>query len=109
MAPILDVQEDVEVIADNAEKQLKLEKDLNGEIGAYWEKEELTIQPWKGVDAPCTIGGNVIEINEMLDDHLMKLNQMAAMRYVTPFKAEVQAKSGELALVQETLDKWIKI
>jgi dynein heavy chain, axonemal len=108
-APILDVQEDVEVIADNAEKQLKLERDLNGEIGAYWEKEELTIQPWKGVDAPCTIGGNVMEINEMLDDHLMKLNQMAAMRYVTPFKAEVQAKSGELALVQETLDKWIKI
>jgi hypothetical protein len=34
---------------------------------------------------------------------------MAAMRYVTPFKGEVQAKSGELALCQETLDKWIKI
>jgi hypothetical protein len=48
---------------------------------------------------PCTIGGNVMEINEMLDDHLMKLNQMAAMRYVTPFKGEVQSKIGELALV----------
>lgn len=73
-APILEVQEDVEVIADNAEKQLKLERDLNEDIGAFWEKCELTIVPWKGQDVPCCIGGNVLEINEMLDDHLMKLN-----------------------------------
>lgn len=73
-APILDVQEDVEVIADNAEKQLKLERDLNDDIGAFWEKCELTIVPWKGQDVPSCIGGNVLEINETLEDHLMKLN-----------------------------------
>lgn len=39
----------------------------------------------------------------------MVLNQMAALRYVTPFKAEVNFKIGELALVQETLEKWIVI
>lgn len=35
--PMVDVQEDIEVIADNAGKQLKLEFELNDEIGAYWE------------------------------------------------------------------------
>jgi hypothetical protein len=39
----------------------------------------------------------------------MALNQMAAMRYVTPFKSEVVGKIGELALVQETLDKWFRV
>lgn len=39
----------------------------------------------------------------------MVLNQMAALRYVTPFKAEVNFKIGELTLVQETLEKWIVI
>ena len=73
-APLLAVQEDVEFIGDSAGKQLKLESELNGEIAASWDKEELTIVPWKGVDTPCTIGGNIVEINERLDDHLMKLN-----------------------------------
>lgn len=73
-APLLDVAEDVEFIGDSAGKQLKLEHELREEIGAFWGQEELTIVPWKGVDAPCAIGGNIVEINERLDDHLMKLN-----------------------------------
>lgn len=108
-APILDFQEEIEEIADSAVKQLKLEKTLNGEIGAYWDQEELAIVKWNNVDAPCRIGGNITETQEKLDEHIMTLNQMAALRYVTPFKAEVNFKIGELALVQETLEKWIII
>jgi dynein heavy chain len=55
------------------------------------------------------IGGNIMDINEKLDEHIMALNQMAAMRYVTPFRAEVNGKIGEMALVQETLDQWLRV
>jgi dynein heavy chain len=42
-APILDFQEEVEEIADNAGKQEKLEKQLNEDIIAFWDKTELDI------------------------------------------------------------------
>jgi dynein heavy chain len=55
------------------------------------------------------IGGSILDIQEKLEEHIMQLNQMAAMRYVTPFKAEVNGKIGEMALVQETLEKWLRV
>lgn len=98
-APILDFIEEVEEIADSAVKQAKLEKQLKEDINDFWDVEELAIKNWKGVDAPCVIGGGINEIFEKLEEHIMALNQMAAMRYVTPFKTEVVGKIGELALV----------
>jgi hypothetical protein len=29
---------------------------------------------WKGVDVPCTIGGNIQDIQEKLEEHIMALN-----------------------------------
>jgi dynein heavy chain len=107
--PILQHQDDVEEIADNAGKQEKLEKQLNEDIIAYWDKAELVITPGKGIEAPCMIGGTILDINEKIEEHILLLNQFAAMRYVTPFKAEVNAKIDEMAHVQDTLDKWLKV
>jgi dynein heavy chain len=108
-APILDFQEEVEEIAENAVKQEKLEKQLNEDIIAYWDKTELDISSWKNIEQPCFVGGAILDIQEKLEEHIMQLNQMAAMRYVTPFKAEVNGKIGEMALVQETLEKWLRV
>jgi dynein heavy chain len=58
-APLLQFKEDIEDITDSADKQLKLEKQLNMEISAFWEDAELEIKSWKGVDVPCMIGGNI--------------------------------------------------
>jgi dynein heavy chain len=61
-APLLKYNEDILDIADSADKQLKLEKSLNEEIGAHWEVAELEIKYWKGIDAPCTLGGNIQDV-----------------------------------------------
>lgn len=61
-APLLQFKEDIEDIADSADRQLKLEKQLNEEIAAHWDTAELEIKTWKGVDAPCTLGGNIQDI-----------------------------------------------
>ena len=58
-APLLQFKEDIEDITDSADKQLKLEIQLREDITKFWEDAELEIKTWKGVDAPCTLGGNI--------------------------------------------------
>ena len=73
-ANLLAFKEDIEDIADSADKQLKLENQLKFDINAYWEDAELEIKTWKGVDAPCTLGGNIQDIQDKLEEHIMALN-----------------------------------
>jgi len=61
-APLLNFKEDIEDITDSADKQMKLKKQLDEDISSFWEKAELEIKNWKGVDVPCTIGGNIQDI-----------------------------------------------
>jgi len=37
--------------------------------------------------------GNIVDLQEKLDEHMVALNQMNAMRYVTPFRPIVTEKS----------------
>ena len=60
-ADLLAVKEDIEDIADSANKQMKIEKQLREEIDAYWDEAELEIKPYQAYDYPCTIGGTVAE------------------------------------------------
>jgi len=72
--PLLQFREEIEEITESADKQLKLENTLKGEIISHWEEAELQIKTWKGVDAPCTLGGNILDIQEKLEEHLNQLN-----------------------------------
>lgn len=82
---------------------------MRDEISKYWEEEELEIKTWKGVDVPCTLGGNIQDIQDKLEEHIMSLNQMNAMRYVTPFKTEVNDKISQLSEVADIIEKWLKV
>ena len=68
-APLLQFKEDIEDITDSADKQLKLEKQLNEDISEYWESAELEIKDCMGVPVPCTIGGNIQDIQEKLEEY----------------------------------------
>mmetsp|Transcript_44439 Transcript_44439/g.32512 ORF Transcript_44439/g.32512 Transcript_44439/m.32512 type:complete len:231 (+) Transcript_44439:1613-2305(+) len=61
-APLLKFKDDIEDITDSADKQLKLENSLRDDITRFWEDAELEIKNWKGVDVPCTLGGNITDI-----------------------------------------------
>ena len=108
-ANLLGFKEDIEDIADSADKQLKLETQLREDIIKFWDDAELEIKTWKGVDTPCTLGGNIQDIQDKLEEHIMALNQMNAMRYVTPFKAEVIEKITMIADVTDIIEKWLKV
>jgi dynein heavy chain len=106
-AKLINIKEDCEDIADNADKQLKLENQLRNEISAYYDNRSLTIVPLNGV--PSTIGGDIGDIQTDIEDHINQLNQMSVMRYVGPFKNEVLEKMGLLADVSDIIEKWLKV
>jgi dynein heavy chain len=108
-APLLQFKEDIEDITDSADKQFKLEKQLNEEIQAFWDIAEFDIRNFKGVDHPSILSGNILDIQEKFEEHIMQLNQMNAMRYVKPFKQTVVEKIALLAECQDTVEKWLKV
>ncbi len=109
-ANLLAFKEDIEDITDSADKQLKLETQLREDITKFWDEAELEIKTWKGLEpVPCTLGGNIQDIQDKLEEHIMALNQMNAMRYVTPFKAEVVDKISLIADVADIIEKWLKV
>jgi len=71
---LLDFRDDVEDIAEQAVKQLKLEKQLRDEISKYWEDAEIKIVPLPGKEEPSIITGEISEITEKLEEHMMQLN-----------------------------------
>jgi hypothetical protein len=91
---LLKIKEEVEDITDNADKQLKLEREKNAII-AHYDTRELTIGAVNGV--PATIGGDIADIQQEIEDHVNNLNQFAVMRYVGPFKNEILEKIGLLS------------
>jgi dynein heavy chain, axonemal len=108
-ADLLSVQEDIEDISDNAIKQMKIDRQLREDIELYWETAELEVKTYQSIDVPCTIGGSVALHQEKLEDHIITLVQMSAMRCVEPFRADVNAKLDTYSAVTETLDKWLKV
>jgi len=106
---LLGHKEDVEEITDNADKQLKLENQLRNEVQRYWIDAELEIKKAFNLEVPCVLGGNIQDIQDKLEEHQILLSQMNAMRYVTPFKAEVMEKMYQLSEVTETIDRWLKV
>ena len=106
---LLDHEADIEEITESADKQLKLEKDLNENIISFWSEAELEIKNTKMVEQPCMLGGNIVDIQETLEDHIMQLNQMNAMRYVTPFKEIVGDCIHQYNEVSDTIENWLKV
>jgi dynein heavy chain, axonemal len=106
-ANLLKIAEDCEDIADNADKQFKLETQLKKEISAHYDSRDLTIMPYQG--APATIGGDIQEIQQEIEEHLQMLQQFAVMRHVGPFRNEVKEKISILSHVSDTIERWLKV
>ena len=107
---VLEYTETIEDIGDSADKQLKIEIQLRDDINYYWEFAEFEIMTWKTRDQPCVLSGfRVQEIQEKIEEHMMALNTMNAMRHVTPFRAEVTEKLSSYSEVNDIIEKWLRV
>jgi len=109
-ANLLRFSEDIVDITDSADKQLKIEMQLE-EIKTFWETAFFEFSTWgKNRDYPCILNGmKVGEITERLDEDQMALAAMNAQRHVAPFKKVVEDQIRVFSEVSETLDMWIKV
>lgn len=105
-AKIVQFKDDIEEITDGADKQLKIENQLE-EITTRWDEEEFQFQDWKGRNVSVLKG--VVPVVEELEETQMNLQTMLSMRHVAPFREQAQAKLGQLSDTSDTLERWIKV
>lgn len=108
-ANLLQYLEDIQDITESADKQLKIESQLN-EINQIWDVAEFQFSVWGKREAPCMLNGlSVQSVTERLEEDSMTLATLNAQRYVAPFKPQVESTIRIFSDVSETLDMWIKV
>ncbi|EEQ99746.1 axonemal dynein heavy chain, putative [Perkinsus marinus ATCC 50983] len=101
--------DEVTDICDSADKQLIIEKRL-ADITKQWSEEAFLFGSWKSRDYDCVLsGGRVAEIQEMLEEALMQLNTMNAMRHSLPFKEPLQNMITSLSEAGDIIERWVKV
>ena len=96
-------------ITDSADKQLVIERKI-GEIQAQWAAAMFDFNTWKSRDYPCVLaGGRVGEIQEQLEETMMALNTMNAMRHSVPFKEQLGEQLSRLSDTMDMIEKWTKV
>lgn len=96
-------------ICDSADKQLVIERKIL-EIQNQWSSTMFDFNTWKTREYPCVLaGGRVAEIQEQLEESMMTLNTMNAMRHSTPFKTQLGELLSSLSDTMEMIERWTKV
>ncbi|GMH97336.1 hypothetical protein TrST_g8180 [Triparma strigata] len=103
---ILEFKEEVEEIAEGADKQLQIETKL-AEVKEMWSRRNFEFGMWKdrGVQILLAFGAVI----EDLEDAQLQLQTLLSMRHVAPFRSEVQDKLTELSNTTDELELWVKV
>jgi len=107
-ADLLECREDVEDIANSAVRELAIEDKL-ASISDEWADEQLAFAQFKSRGPIALKGVETAELMEKLEETMMNLGSMAASRYITPFREEVQVWVNKFSTVSEQLEIWIQV
>ena len=96
----------VVVIAETAGKEYSIESALE-KIEKEWEAVVMDVQPYK------TTGTFIMKVTDeelqMLDDHILAVQQMSFSPYVGVFGKPVADWEAKLRLMAEVLEEWIQL
>jgi dynein heavy chain len=93
-------------ISDAASKEYSLERALDKMYGE-WAPLEFTAKDWR--DTGTHIVGGVDEVQQLLDDHIVKAQTMAGSTFIGPHEARTNAWVSKLVLIQDAIDIWVKV
>ncbi|KAG8459256.1 hypothetical protein KFE25_014101 [Diacronema lutheri] len=93
-------------ISDAASKEYSLERALD-KMYAEWAPLELAVKEWR--DTGTHIIGGVDEVQQLLDDHIVKAQTMVGSTFIGPHEARTSAWATKLVLIQDAIDIWLKV
>eukprot|EP01028_Stygiella_incarcerata_P002288 TRINITY_DN1424_c1_g1_i1.p1 TRINITY_DN1424_c1_g1~~TRINITY_DN1424_c1_g1_i1.p1 ORF type:complete len:2631 (-),score=647.35 TRINITY_DN1424_c1_g1_i1:5218-13110(-) len=99
----IDVMEEVAGIAS---KEYMLERTLD-RMEEEWKPVDFTLVEWR--DTKTCILSSIDDIQQLLDDHIVKTQTMRCSPFIGPFEERVIKWESILTSMQDILDEWLKV